>query len=291
VKTARRTIQTTLQLRQRSRQPDTTPTPGLFSAPRTSFNVSLTPHRGFAFASVSLTDVKMVKNAFGVTVNDVVLGLCAGALRSYLDSLDEHPDGPLMAMVPVSVRTEDEKGALGNRVSNMTCSLATDIDDPVERLAVIHEGTKGAKDQLNAVGADSLTDWAEFAAPALLGRAARFYSRSHLADRHKPLFNVTISNIPGPPFPLYSSGARMLANYPLGPIFDGGGINITVMSYLDQLDFGVVVCSDLVSDPWAITDGIASSLDELRAIADKQSSTAAAKKPATKPRKRTTKRT
>jgi WS/DGAT/MGAT family acyltransferase len=297
VKTARRTIQTTLQLRQRSRQPDTTPTPGLFSAPRTSFNVSLTARRGFAFTSVSLTDVKMIKNAFGVTVNDVVLGLCAGALRSYLDGLDEHPDGPLMAMVPVSVRTEDEKGALGNRVSNMTCSLATDIDDPVERLAVIHEGTKGAKEQLNAVGADSLTDWAEFAAPALVGRAARFYSRSNLADRHKPLFNVTISNVPGPPFPLYSSGARMLANYPLGPIFDGGGINITVMSYLDQLDFGVVVCSDLVEDPWVITHGIASSLDELRAIADKQTSKAAATapaakaRPAAKPRKRTTKRT
>jgi hypothetical protein len=109
------------------------------------------------------------------------------------------------------------------------------------------------------------------------------------------LFNVTISNIPGPPFPLYSSGARMLANYPLGPIFDGGGINITVMSYLDQLDFGVVVCSDLVDDAWAITDGITSSLDELRVLADKQTSTAAAAtstaKPATKPRKRTPKPT
>jgi WS/DGAT/MGAT family acyltransferase len=205
-----------------------------------------------------------------------------------------------MAMVPVSVRTEDEKGTLGNRVSNMTCSLASDIDDPVERLHAIHEGTKGAKEQLNAVGADSLTDWVEFAAPAVLGRAARFYSRTHLANIHKPVFNVTISNVPGPPFPLYSSGARMLANFPLGPIFDGGGINITVMSYLDQLDFGVVVCTDLVPDPWVITDGIVASLDELRALADKQTSAAApaadakpaakrAAKAAAKPRKRTTK--
>jgi WS/DGAT/MGAT family acyltransferase len=228
-----------------------------------------------------------------VTVNDVVLGLCAGALRGYLDGLGEEPEGPLMAMVPVSVRTDDEKGAMGNRVSNMTCSLATDVDDPVERLQAIHEGTRGAKEQLNAVGADSLTDWAEFAAPALLGRAARFYSRAHLADRHKPLFNVTISNVPGPPFPLYSSGARMIANYPMGPIFDGGGINITVMSYLDQLDFGVVVCSDLVEDPWVITDGIQSSLDELRAIADKKASKAAASngKTASAPNKRATKRT
>jgi WS/DGAT/MGAT family acyltransferase len=299
-KTVRRTVSTTLQLRQRNKQPDVTPTPGLFSAPRTSFNAALTARRSFAMASVSLTDVKMVKNAFGVTVNDVVLGLCSGALRSYLDALDEQPDGPLMAMVPVSVRTEDEKGTLGNRVSNMTCSLASDIDDPVERLHAIHEGTKGAKEQLNAVGADSLTDWVEFAAPAVLGRAARFYSRTHLANIHKPVFNVTISNVPGPPFPLYSSGARMLANFPLGPIFDGGGINITVMSYLDQLDFGVVVCTDLVPDPWVITDGIVASLDELRALADKQTSAAApaadakpaakrAAKAAAKPRKRTTK--
>jgi WS/DGAT/MGAT family acyltransferase len=252
-----------------------TPTPGLFSAPRTSFNAALTARRSFAMASVSLTDVKMVKNAFGVTVNDVVLGLCSTALRNYLATLDETPDGPLMAMVPVSVRTEDEKGALGNRVSNMTCSLASDIDDPIERLLAIHEGTKGAKDQLNAVGADSLTDWVEFAAPALLGRAARFYSRTHLANVHKPVFNVTISNVPGPPFPLYSSGARMLANFPLGPIFDGGGINITVMSYMDQLDFGVVVCTDLIEDPWVITDGIVAALDELKVLADKQVSTKA----------------
>jgi WS/DGAT/MGAT family acyltransferase len=272
-KTVRRTLGTTLQLRQRSRQPDVTPVPGLFSAPRTSFNAALTARRSFAMASVSLTDVKMVKNAFGVTVNDIVLAVCSGALRSYLASLDETPDGPLMAMVPVSVRTEDEKGALGNRVANMTCSLASDIDDPIERLLAIHEGTKGAKDQLNAVGADTLTDWVEFAAPALLGRVARFYSRTHLANVHKPVFNVTISNVPGPPFPLYSSGARMLANFPLGPIFDGGGINITVMSYLDQLDFGVVVCTDLIKDPWVITDGIVAALDELKVLADKQLAT------------------
>src|SRR3954464_4174191 len=108
VKTIRRTVESSLQLRQRNRRPDVTPTPGLFSAPRTSFNAALTARRSFAMASVSLTDVKMVKNAFGVTVNDVVLGLCSGALRSYLDGLDEQSDGPLMAMVPVSVRTEDE---------------------------------------------------------------------------------------------------------------------------------------------------------------------------------------
>jgi WS/DGAT/MGAT family acyltransferase len=214
--------------------------------------------------SVSLSDVKAVKNAFGVSVNDVVLALCAGSLRHYLDAQDEHPDAPLVAMVPVSVRTEEQQGTLGNQVSQMLCSLATDIDDPVERLQAIHDGTQQAKSQLNAIGADSRTDWAEFAAPALAGRAARLYSRTKMADRHRPLFNVTISNIPGPPFPLYSNGARMVANYPMGPIFDGGGLNITVMSYLDQLDFGLVACADLSPNVWSLADGLGAALEELK---------------------------
>ncbi|MGI8664359.1 MAG: WS/DGAT/MGAT family O-acyltransferase [Acidimicrobiales bacterium] len=270
-KAVRRTVQSALRLRERNRQPDVTPVPGPFSAPRTSFNLALTPRRSFAYTSLSLTEVKMIKNAFGATVNDVVLALCAGSLRRYLDSVGETPDGPLVAMVPVSVRSDDEKGSHGNRVSQMFCSLASDIDDPIERLAAIHEGTSGAKEQLNAIGADTLTDWIEFAAPAVAGRAARLYSRTRIADRHRPLFNLTISNVPGPPFPLYSAGARLVAHYPMGPIFDGGGLNITVMSYLDHLDFGVVSCTDLIEDAWVLTDGLNEALDELRALAEKRS--------------------
>ena len=123
-----------MRVRERNRRPDVDPPPGLFNAPRTSFNAAITPHRDFAFTSLSLPDVKMVKNTLGVSVNDVVLGVCAGALRKYLDGLDEHPDGPLVAMVPVSVRTDEQKGTHGNQVSSMLCSLATDIDDPVDRL-------------------------------------------------------------------------------------------------------------------------------------------------------------
>ena len=263
-KTLRRTAETALRTRQRNRQPDVDPPPGFFAAPRTSFNAALTPHRSFAFTSLSLSEVKDVKNALDVSVNDVVLALCAGSLRQYLEANGELPEQPLVAMVPVSVRTEEQQGTLGNQVSNMLCSLATEIDDPTKRLQAIHEGTQQAKGQLNAIGADTLTNWAEFAAPALAGRAARLYSRTRMADRHRPLFNVTISNIPGPPFPLYSNGARMVANYPLGPIFDGGGLNITVMSYLDQLDFGLVACSDLISDVWSLADGLGAALDELK---------------------------
>jgi len=263
-KTLRRTTEIALRTRNRNRQPDVSPPPGFFAAPPTSFNHAITPHRDFAFTSVSLSDVKAVKNAVGVSVNDVVLALCAGSLRNYLDSRDEHPDAPLVAMVPVSVRSEEQQGTLGNQVSQMLCSLATDIDDPVKRLETIHAGTQQAKGQLNAIGADALTDWAEFAAPALAGRAARLYSRTKMADRHRPLFNVTISNIPGPPFPLYSNGARMVANIPLGPIFDGGGLNITVMSYLDQLDFGLITCKDLIPEVWSLADGLGAALEELK---------------------------
>jgi diacylglycerol O-acyltransferase len=253
-----------LAVRRRNRQqPNLEPPPSPFSAPRTSFNTAITPRRSFAFTSVSLPEVKAVKNATGATVNDVVLGLCAGALRSYLDAHDEHPEGPLVAMVPVSVRSDDERDALGNRVTSTFASLATDIDDPVKRLEVIHECMAEVKEQQKALGADTLGEWAEFAAPAVAGVAARLYSRTKMADRHRPLFNVTISNIPGPPFPLYSIGARMVANFPVGPIMDGGGLNMTVMSYLDQLDFGLLACPDVLDDVWGLADALHLALAEM----------------------------
>jgi WS/DGAT/MGAT family acyltransferase len=166
-------------------------------------------------------------------------------------------------MVPVSVRSQDETDAMGNRVSSTFTSLATDVDDPVERLEVIHACMAEVKVQQQAIGADTLGDWAEFAAPALAGRAARLYSRTRMADRHRPLFNVTISNVPGPAFPLYSIGARMVSNYPVGPIMDGGGLNMTVMSYLDQLDFGLQACPDVLPDVWSLAEGLQDALDEL----------------------------
>ena len=269
LKTIRRTAEVALTLRRRNRQPDVKPPPGLFSAPRTPFNVSLTPHRKAAFKSVALEDFKRVKNAFGTTVNDVVLAVCAGALRRYLLSRGELPDDPLVAMVPISVRSEDQAGTLGNRVSSMLVSLATDIDDPVERLLTINGGTREAKEQHNAIGAETLSDWAEFAAPAVAARAARLASRMRVAERMKPIFNVTISNVPGPPFPLYSAGARMVANYPLGPVNDGVGLNMTVMSYMESMDFGLTACSEVMPDLWDLAHAIGEALDELvKAAAD-----------------------
>jgi diacylglycerol O-acyltransferase / wax synthase len=266
-KAARRTVEGILTQRRHARQPDVEPPPASGPVPSTSFNKAITPRRSYAFKTVSLSDVKAIKNATGATVNDVVLALCGGALKKYLDHIGEKPDASLVAMVPVSVRTDDEQGAGGNRVSSMACSMATDIDDPIERLGVIHEHTKHAKEQLKAIGADTLTNWAEFAAPAVAGLAARLASRVKIMDRITPPFNVTVSNVPGPPFDLYSGGARLEANYPCGPINEGAGINMTVISYKDQLDFGLVACPDLIDDVWFIADALVDTLEELKVAA------------------------
>ncbi|GIU85165.1 MAG: diacylglycerol O-acyltransferase [Acidimicrobiales bacterium] len=263
LKALRRTTEVALNIRRRNRQPDVQPPPAPFAAPRTSFNRPLTPRRTFAARSLPLGEVKQIKNTVGCTVNDVVLALCAGALRLWLDEQGEKPDAPLVAMVPVSVRDPKAKGNEGNEVSSMLTTLATDVDDPLERLRAISACMRQAKEQHNLIGADTLRNWAEFAAPALAGRAARLYSRMKIAGIHRPLFNLTISNVPGPPFPLYLAGGRVIATYPIGPIFDGAGLNITVMSYIDSLDFGLLACPDVLPGVHRIADGLAEALEDL----------------------------
>jgi WS/DGAT/MGAT family acyltransferase len=283
-KAVRRTIETVLNVRRRNRASGGPPPPAPFTAPRTSLNVPITPHRRFAFTEVSLDDVKMVKNALGGTVNDVVMALCSGALRAYLDRAGGRPERPLLAMIPISVRSEAEQGAMGNRVSSMFVSLASDVDDPVARLHAITEGTRHAKDQEKAIDAGTLaSDWVEFAAPALAARAARLMSRMQ-GGRISPLANLTVSNVPGPPFPLYSAGARMVAMYPMGPILDWSALNITVMSYMGSMYFGLVACREAVPDVWDIARGLNTSLEELKKAADRSAEPAAA--PAKKPRAR-----
>ena len=264
----KRTVGVALKVREQNRTLVKDAPPAPFSAPATSMNGPLSPERTFAASSLSLADVKAVKNAFGCTVNDVVLAMCAGALRGYFDDLDEELDASLVAMIPISVRTEDQKGTHGNQVSMMLASLETDRDDPADRLARIHENMKVAKDQQNAIGADTLQEWAEFAAPAVFSRAARLYGSIHITDMHRPVFNVCISNVPGPPFPLYVAGAKVLDTYPMGPVYEGFGLNITLMSYLDRVDFGLIADPALVPDVWHIADGLRASLEELKAAAE-----------------------
>ncbi len=233
-----------------------------FQAPRTPFNAPITPHRRFAFGSVSLDLVKEIKNARGTTVNDVVMAACAGALRRYLAGHDALPAEPLQAMVPISVRTEAERGAMGNRVTSLVAILPTDVDDPLDRLDRTHESMRIAKDR-NAVPADLLSDYTAFATPAVAARAARAVARLRLADRFQPPVNLVISNIPGPRVPLYYAGARMKALYPVSAIVDGIGLNITLQSYMGSLDFGLVSCRELVPDLWDLWEMLREEFDLL----------------------------
>ena len=178
------------------------------SAPRTSFNGTLTRRRQVALSAIGLADVKRLKNATGSTVNDVVLAVCTGALRQFLVAGEELPDKPLVAVVPVSVHPDLDAPYGSNKVSSMFVQLPAHLDDPLERLTAIHEGTKGAKEEHNALGADMLVNWAEHATPNTFAAAARLYSRMRLADRHRPVANLIISNVPGPDFPLYLAGRR-----------------------------------------------------------------------------------
>ncbi|MCA1710305.1 MAG: wax ester/triacylglycerol synthase family O-acyltransferase [Actinobacteria bacterium] len=232
-------------------------------APATPFNKSVSPHRRWAFISLPLDDVKQVKNVLGTTVNDVVMALSAGALRRWLLDHDALPEAPLVAGVPVSVRTEDQKGTGGNRVSSMIAPIPTNLADARERLQACHEAMQAAKAQHGALPADMLADVAQFAMPALAGQAARLAARLRLVERINA-FNLIISNVPGPNIPLYYAGCRLEAYYPLSAIADGQGLNITVMSYGGQLHFGLIADRQLVPDLDKMAGYLADELAELK---------------------------
>ncbi|MGH2684385.1 MAG: WS/DGAT/MGAT family O-acyltransferase [Actinomycetota bacterium] len=256
---------------QRNRE-DGRPGPTLpFTAPQTPFNGAITGHRAVAFGRASLEDMKLVKNAFGTTVNDVVLAASTMALRRWLIDHGGLPDKSLVASVPISVHGETSDDAGTNRVSAMMVSLPILLDDPVEQLLAIHEDTKNAKEVHRALGADTLTGLAEFAPPRLLNQASRLYSRLNLADRHRPVHNLVISNVPGPPIPLYCAGGRVLATYPMGPILEGAGLNLTVLSNMGNVDFGAIACREMVPDLWDIATGFENGVDLLRKAAEQKS--------------------
>ncbi len=232
------------------------------SAPRTSFNSAISRRRRIAFSAVALDDVKRLKNAMGTTLNDVVLAVCTGALRRFLIDGDELPDRPLVAVVPVSVRADGTaKGS--NQVSAMFVQLPSHLKDPMARLSAIREGTRSAKDEHRALGADLLLNWAEYAAPNVFATAARFYTGMGLASRHRPIANLVVSNVPGPDFPLYLGGAELEAGFPLGPVMDGMGVNVTIMSYRGVLYWGLIACPEVMPRTWDLADAIPSALDEL----------------------------
>ncbi len=237
------------------------------TAPRTSINVAVHARRRVAFAAASLDDVKRLKNKMGTTVNDVVLAMCAGALRSYLLAGDELPEIPLVSVVPVSVTPDVAELKGSNKVSAMFVQLPCQLEDPLERLQAIHDGTKGAKEEHKALGATTLQNWAEHATPNLFAVAARLYTGMKLADRHRPVANLVISNVPGPTFPLYLGGSQMLGMFPLGPVMDGMGLNVTIMSYEGVLYWGFASDSRAVPRLWDVAAAVPHALNELLAAA------------------------
>jgi len=235
------------------------------SVPHMRWNESLGTARSIAFASLPLEAVKTVGRATGATVNDVVLAVLGGASRSYLQTRGELPDRALVAAVPVSVRRSNQHvNEVANAVTLMFSSIGTDIADPLRRVQVVHTSADGAKHLQDAIGPDAFLLWLDTASPLVVAAAARLYIGLHLASRTPAITNLLVSNVPGPPVTLYFGGARLLALYPLGPVYDGVGLNVTVVSSVDTIGFGFVTCPDVISDVDALAAGVREEFTKLR---------------------------
>lgn len=234
----------------------------LMQAPPSPFNGTVSPHRRFAYGAIPLKDAKRVRSAAGCRLNDVVMALTGGALRRYLLRRDQLGAEPLQAMVPISVRTKAQRGTAGNQVNALIAVLPTHLESPRERLAAAAEAMTVAK-KGNAMPATVLRDFTQFATPALAATAARTVARLRVADRMRTPFNVLVSNVPGPPIPLYLGGARMEGIYPVSAIYDNIGLNVTLFSYRDELQFGLVADREMVPDIWDLMADFDAEMDAL----------------------------
>lgn len=257
------TLLTVAQTVLRAREGRTMAAP--FTAPPTPFNGQLTRSRNVAYTQLDMRDVKRVKDRFGVTVNDVVVALCAGVMRRFLLERDELPDAPLVATVPVSVRDKSQRPGR-NQTTWMFCRMETQIADPAERIRAIAAGNNAAKDHTAAMGPSLLHDWTEFGGQTMFGAAMRIRPRIPLST--SPVHNMIMSNVPGPQDQLYFLGCGIESMYPLGPLLSGAGLNVTVMSLNGALGIGIISCPDLVPDLWGMADAFPDALKELLVCRD-----------------------
>jgi diacylglycerol O-acyltransferase / wax synthase len=251
---------------------------GLQSSPPSPFNVRIGPHRRFTWVQGELGEFKQVKNALGGTVNDVVLAVVAGALGRFM-RLHGQPteDVVLKAMVPVSVRADVERGVLGNRVAAMWAPLPVGITDPVVRLQEIRHAMDGIKESGQAVGARMLTELTGFAPPTIMAQAARLQARQRL-------FNLVVTNVPGPQFPLYMLGRKLDALFPMVPLAENTALGVAIISYNGQLNFGLTADYDELADVETLAEELRGSIEELVGIAGAPNGNGAHPRP---PRSRT----
>ncbi len=236
--------------------------------PRTRFNGVVSGNRVVDGVVFSLEDIKTIRrNEPGVTVNDVMLAIVGGALNLYLDSKGELPEDSLVAMAPVSVRSDGEKRSLGNQVSALSIALGTHIEDPIRRLKFTHERAMRSKAVSNAVGARELSEVSKLAPAMISGISTRLYSRLGLANQLSPMFNTVVTNVPGPPVPLYMAGARMVSSFGLGPVMDSMGLFHAVTSYCGNICISVTACREMMPDPAFYAECLQKSFAEMLAAA------------------------
>ncbi|MGB5809353.1 MAG: wax ester/triacylglycerol synthase family O-acyltransferase [Polyangiales bacterium] len=239
--------------------------PAPFSAPATPLNKVVSQERCWNTALLEFDRVRVIKETMGCTLNDAVLAICAGALRRYLLDKDALPSEPLVAFVPISTRSKDQRGDMGNQVSGMSIQLATNIADPIERIQEIKQHTRSGKSYQNAVGAQTMADVFEFVPFGLAGQASRLYSRFRVAERHRPPFNLVITNVPGPQHDMYVAGHRLLSTMGMAPVMDGMSLLITVLSYNGVLSISPTSCPEVMPDLDTFARYLRESANELEA--------------------------
>ena len=237
-----------------------------FVTPRTVFNRTLSPRRSFATTSLPLAELKAVKNAAKVTLNDVVLATVAGALNRFFEERGEHLSRPLIASVPMAVSAPaDAPHEAGNRVANLFTSLCNDVTNPLLRLQMIHAVTSQSKEVQQQLGIETMLDWSEAAPAGLYRWILGLASQSRMSDYLPPPANLIVSNVRGPDNPLFIAGARLRTLYSVGPAIEGIGLNITGWSYCGDLAFALIADADAIPDPHLITDALRPALDDLLA--------------------------